>query len=40
VLDGVPPSAAVAFVREHYHPRAVETPWQRRFVRQFTPDGN
>jgi hypothetical protein len=25
----------VAFVREHYHPRAVETPWQRRFVRGF-----
>jgi hypothetical protein len=40
VLDGVPASSAVAFVREHYHPRAVETPWQRRFVRQFTPDGN
>ena len=26
---------AVTFVREHYHPRAVETPWQRRFVRRF-----
>lgn len=32
VLDGVPPDQAVAFVRRHYHPRAVETPWQRRFV--------
>lgn len=32
VLDGVGPADAVAFVREHYHPRAVETPWQRRFV--------
>ena len=32
VLDGVPPREAVAFVRRHYHPRAVETPWQRRFV--------
>jgi hypothetical protein len=32
VLDGVPPRDAVAFVRRGYHPRAVETPWQRRFV--------
>ena len=35
ILDGVPAAGAVAFVREHYHPRAVETPWQRRFVRGF-----
>ncbi len=35
VLDGVPPAAAVAFVRVHYHRRAVETPWQRRYVRNF-----
>jgi hypothetical protein len=35
VLDGVPAREAVAFVREHYHPRAVETPWQRRFVSRF-----
>ena len=35
VLDGVPPDRAVAYVREHYHPRAVETPWQRRYVRTF-----
>jgi protein-tyrosine phosphatase len=32
VLDGVPADQAVAFVRRHYHPRAVEPPWQRRFV--------
>lgn len=32
VLDGVPPGDAVAYVRAHYHRRAVETPWQRRFV--------
>ena len=38
VLDGVPSSAAVAFVRAHYDPRAVETPWQRRFVTRFRPD--
>lgn len=35
VLDGVPSTEAVAFVREHYHRRAVETPWQRRFVTRF-----
>jgi len=36
VLDGVPPGEAVAHVREHYHPWAVETPWQRRYVARFT----
>ncbi|MFJ6809665.1 protein-tyrosine phosphatase family protein [Streptomyces anulatus] len=36
VLDGVPADEAVAFVRGGYHPRAVETPWQRRYVRNFT----
>jgi protein-tyrosine phosphatase len=36
VLDGVPASDAVAFVRERYDPRAVETPWQRRFVARFS----
>jgi hypothetical protein len=35
VLDGVPPREAVGFVREHYHRRAVETPFQRRFVERF-----
>jgi protein-tyrosine phosphatase len=39
VLDGVPAGEAVAYVREHYHPRAVETPWQRRFVRRFRTAG-
>ena len=36
VLDGVPAEEAVAFVRRNYHPRAVETPWQRRYVLRFT----
>jgi len=36
VLDGVPPAEAVAYVREHYDPWAVETPWQRRYVARFT----
>ena len=35
VLDGVPSSEAVAFVREHYDRGAVETLWQRRFVARF-----
>ncbi|MGR6913361.1 protein-tyrosine phosphatase family protein [[Actinomadura] parvosata] len=35
VLDGVPAEQAVAYVREHYDKRAVETPWQRRFVARF-----
>ncbi|MFD4027154.1 protein-tyrosine phosphatase family protein [Streptomyces sp. NPDC058576] len=37
VLDGVPAEEAVAFVRAGYHPRAVETPWQRRYVKNFAP---
>lgn len=37
VLDGVPPADAVSFVRSRYHRRAVETPWQKRFVRRFPP---
>jgi protein-tyrosine phosphatase len=32
ILDGVPNSEAVAFVREHYHRHAVETPGQRRYA--------
>jgi protein-tyrosine phosphatase len=35
VLDGLPPDDAVAYVRQHYARRAVETPWQRRFVAWF-----
>jgi hypothetical protein len=34
VLDGLAPQAAVAWVRDEYHPRAVETPWQRRWLRR------
>lgn len=37
VVDGVPASDAVAYVRQHYSPRAVEMPWQRRFVTRFSP---
>ncbi|MBG0855388.1 protein phosphatase [Streptomyces spinoverrucosus] len=35
VLDGVPPQEAVAYVRARYDRRAVETPWQRAYVRRF-----
>ncbi|MHA6764109.1 protein-tyrosine phosphatase family protein [Streptacidiphilus sp. PAMC 29251] len=35
VLDGVPRQEAVGYVRAHYAPHAVETPWQRRFVTRF-----
>ncbi|WP_016909349.1 protein-tyrosine phosphatase family protein [Streptomyces xiaopingdaonensis] len=35
VLDGIPPEEAVGHVRRHYHRRAVETPWQHRYVRRF-----
>ncbi|MYW69980.1 protein phosphatase [Streptomyces sp. SID8379] len=39
VLDGVPAREAVAYVRRHYDRHAVETPWQKRFVRRFAPPG-
>jgi protein-tyrosine phosphatase len=35
ILAGTRPDRAVAWVREHYDHRAVETPWQRRWVRRF-----
>jgi protein-tyrosine phosphatase len=35
VIDGIPADKAVSFVRRHYHPRAVETPWQRRYAATF-----
>jgi hypothetical protein len=34
VLDGVAPADAVACVRTNYHRRAVETPWQRWWLRR------
>jgi len=34
-LAGVAPEDATAWVRAHYDRRAVETPWQRRYVRRF-----
>ncbi len=34
VFSGIPPGEAVAWVRGAYNPRAVETPWPRRWVRR------
>lgn len=34
VVDGVPPEQAVDWVRAHYDRRAIETPWQRRWVQR------
>lgn len=35
VLDGLSPREAINYARSYYHRRAVETPWQRRFVASF-----
>ncbi len=37
VLDGIPPREAVGWVRRNYHPKAVEMPWQARWVRGLAP---
>jgi len=34
-LGGVAPDEATAWVRENYDEHAVETPWQKRYVRRF-----
>jgi protein-tyrosine phosphatase len=36
ILDGVPSKEAVKYIRANYSTRAVETPWQRRFVAKFS----
>jgi hypothetical protein len=33
ILDGLPAEQAVSWIRANYHHRAVETPWQRRWLR-------
>lgn len=35
IIAGVPAEDAVDYVRRHYDRHAVETPFQRRFVRRF-----
>jgi hypothetical protein len=32
IISGITPGGAVEWVRANYNPRAVETPWQRRWV--------
>jgi hypothetical protein len=39
VIEGVAPGGAVDYVRRHYDRRAVETPWQRRYVARFRSRG-
>lgn len=35
VLAGLPPAEAITWTRATHHPRAMETPWQRRWVGRF-----
>ncbi|WP_432559385.1 protein-tyrosine phosphatase family protein [Granulicoccus sp. GXG6511] len=35
MLDGLSAMEAMRLVRSTYHPRAVETPWQRRWLEKF-----
>jgi protein-tyrosine phosphatase len=35
-IAGVAADDATAWVRKHYDRHAVETPWQRRYVRRFS----
>jgi len=39
VLDGLTPGEAVGWVRAGYHPRAIETRWQRRWLRRVVASG-
>jgi hypothetical protein len=34
ILDGLTPRDALSWVRSNYHHRAVETPWQRHWLRR------
>jgi protein-tyrosine phosphatase len=36
IFDGVPADQAVEYVRQHYHPDAVETAAQRQFIAEFS----
>ena len=35
ILAGLSPTEAIPWTRSHYHPHAIETPWQRRWVLRF-----
>jgi protein-tyrosine phosphatase len=34
VLSGLPAAEAIRWTRANYHPHAIETPWQRRWIRR------
>ena len=36
IQSGIEPADAVDWVREHYHHKAIETPWQRRWVEKYS----
>lgn len=38
ILDGMPASQAIDWVRSSYHRRAVETPWQKRWLHKLDGD--
>ena len=40
VFEGMDPKEAVTWVRRNYHSRAVEVPWQRRFIRHVFAAGS
>jgi hypothetical protein len=35
-LSGIAAADAIPWVRTHYRPNAIETPWQRRYARRFS----
>ena len=35
ILDGMDPASALKFIRNTYHPRAAETPWQQWYISNF-----
>lgn len=40
VFEGMDPDEAIAFVRENYHPDAVNSPAQRGFLREYASQAN
>ena len=36
ILDGMDPASALKFIRDTYHPRAAETPWQQWYISNFS----
>ena len=37
IFDGLSIGDAISWVRRHYHPRAVDVPWQRQFLHFLEP---